>query len=248
MIPDADLIQTAIDYATVAGFQLDDDVPPVVVDEAPMFDNIVLHRVSLSLADGDGFLLDVFLDDGGAIRVVSDGHYTRPAATTLDEDAILEAANDHLRQIGTDPTSGTLHVANHLTSHWYLTFDREIAGYRVANAPMGWWLDGDKAYLELRADGSLANLYAVRPDARPVPSILDLGSLQTRLATAAYATRAELDTYAPEFLWVRSNRDYPPELTLSLNYCATHIFENGWEAWCVDAGTGEPSAKGSGVD
>ena len=183
--PDSTLIEIAVAYAIDAGFRSDDDVPPTIVDEEPPFDRIVLHRVSLALADGDGALLDVYLDDGGAIRVVADGIYMRPTDGTLDQTEIFEAAERHLLQVGIDPTTGTLHVAAHGAGYWYLSFDREIAGYRVANAPMGWWLDGDKAYLELRADGSLANLYAIRPEHQPVPLIMDTETLAAQLATVA---------------------------------------------------------------
>jgi hypothetical protein len=245
---DGALIETAITYANDAGFVLDVDEPPAVVDQEPMFDPTVLHRVSLALADGDDAVLDVYLDGAGAIRVVEDGNYLRPSGAALTEAGIFEAADRHLRQVGIDPSTGTLHVAAHGVGYWYLTFDRAIEGHRVANAPMAWWLFGDKAYLELRADGSLANLYAIRPDAQAAPAILNMDTLNARLGEVAHRSPAELATYDLELLWVRSNRDYPPELTLSLDYCATHTFENGWEAWCVDAGTGEASAFGSGVD
>lgn len=248
LMPDSVLIGMAVAYAIDAGFRLADDVPPAFVDEEPAFDPSVLHRVSLALADGDGTSLDVYLDDAGAIRVVADGIYLRSTETMLGRAEIMRAGERHLRQVGVDTTTGTLHVAAHAASHWYLTFDREIDGYRVANAPMVWWLDGDKAYLELRADGSLANLYAIRPEPQAVPVIMDTETLAARLAAVADVSLAALDTYQVEFLWVRANRAYPPERTLSLGYCATHHFDLGWEAWCIDAGTGELSSTGGGVD
>lgn len=241
-------IEIAVAYAIDAGFRLDDEVSPVSLDEEPIFDPMMLRRVSLALADGDDAALDVYLDDAGAIRVVDVEHHLRPTGSTLDQAAIFDVANAYLLQVGIDPTTGTLHVAAHGLGYWYLTFDREIEGYRVANAPMAWWLHGDKAYLELREDGSLQTLYAIRPDAEALPAILDIGTLNARLEAVARRSPVELSTYDLEFLWVRPNAQHTMALTLSLGYCATHIFERGWEAWCVDAGTGEPSAFGSGVD
>lgn len=156
-----------------------------------------------------------------------------------------------LRRAGVDLGTGTLHLALHIPrGDWYLTFDRTIAGYAVANAPAGWWLDGDKAYLNLRADGTLVSLYAIQPDHRRVPTILDRTTLDRRLAKVAKVSRATLATYEPGLLWVRAydpqtGRTFPK---LRLSYCATHRWHYGWEAWCVDAGTGALNAQGGGVD
>ncbi len=135
-------------------------------------------------------------------------------------------------------------------SSWYLTFDRSIAGYPVANKPMAWGLDGDKAYLELRADGTLRELYAIRLDHRRVPTILDRTTLDRRLAKVAKVSRATLATYEPGLLWVRA---YDPQTgrifpKLRLSYCATHSWHYGWAAWCVDAATGALDARGEAWD
>jgi hypothetical protein len=114
---------------------------------------------------------------------------------------------------------------------------------------MHWWLEGDKSYLELRADGSLAYLYAIRPDHQPVTRIGEVRLLAPRLATAADVSPDVLATFDTGFLWVRGNAgDLPPTDILSLAYCATNQLENSWSAWCVDAASGELIATGNGYD
>jgi hypothetical protein len=248
---DAGLVDAALSYAATTGFEIETDAAPTVDDRAPGFDSVVLHHVSLVLAGGDGATLDVYLDDDGAIRVVEDGLYLRPIGAAVSRSEAVKAAEGHLRAAGVDPADGTIHVAmGEPGQHWYLTLDREIDGYRVANAPMGWWLSGDKAYLELRPDGSLANLYVIRPGAEAAPQILDRVVLDAGLAETARNAFADLAAYDRELLWVRAmDRATGVEsATLRLAYCATYRWDYGWEAWCVDAGTGEYSTQGSGVD
>jgi hypothetical protein len=209
-----------------------------------------MHRVSLRLAHTHGRRLKIYLDDDRAIRVVEGGSDSR-SGSTVSRAEVFRAARRALRQVGVDPGSGALHVAAHSpSSSWYLTFDRTIAGYPVANNPMAWGLDGDKAYLELWADGTLSELYAIRPDHRRVPTILDRATLDRRLAKVAKVSRATLATYEPGLLWVRA---YDPQTghifpKLRLSYCATHRWQYGWAAWCVDAATGALDARGEAAD
>jgi hypothetical protein len=141
------------------------------------------------------------------IRVVESdighGDWDPQMGATASRADILGSARRALRQAGVVPDSGTLHVAAHSTD-WYLTLDRRIAGYPVANAPMAWWLDGDKAYLTMRADGTLRELNPIRPAHRRVPKILDRATLNRRLAKVAKLSRPTLATCAPGFLWVRA--------------------------------------------
>lgn len=215
-----------------------------------MFDSIVLHRVSLRLANADGATLDVYLDDQAAILVVEDGSY-RPTEATASRREVLRAAGRYLHQVGVDSASGTLNVAlGQVGEHWYLTFDRTIEGYPVANAPAAWWLVGDKAFLALRPDASLLDLYVIRPEHLPVPKILDRSELDARLAEVAKVTPAKLRSFDRAILWVRAGDplNEAANSRLSLNYCATTRSEDSWQAWCVDAGTGEFSAQGNGID
>ncbi len=247
---DARFVEIALAYASRAGFELAADSRPRVREEQPSYERVTLHRVSLRLARADGAKLWVYLDDDGAIKVVEDGLYDRPTGATASRTEVLRAARRDLRQIGVDPASGTLHVALHGAGHWYLTFDRELAGYPVANAPMAWWITGDKAYLELRSDASLVNLYAIRPRHLPVPAILDQDTLTSRLAKVAKVSRATLATYEPVLLWalVPSGTLTPTELALTLNYCATMRTDYSWQVWCIDAGTGERTIAGGAAD
>ncbi len=214
----------------------------------------MLHRISLRIAHGQGARLFVYFDDDRAIRVVEGtighGDWEPSVGAAASRAEVFRAARRALRDIGVDPGGGTLHLAAHSTD-WYLTFDRRIAGYPVANAPMAWWLDGDKAYLTLRADAALEALYLIRPAHRRVPgTILSRSTLDARLAKFARVSRATLATYDPRLLWIRA---FDPQTghqdaKLSLSYCATHRWHWGWEAWCVDAATGVRTANSRAED
>ena len=258
--PEAEWVRIAEDYAQRAGFEIASEIRPIVSDEEPDFDSTVLHRVSLGLVVPGGAVIDddsgwptlnIYLDDSGAVRVVEAGDDDRPDGPTASAADAVRAANRYLGQVGVDLAEGTIHVAaGEPGRHWYLTLDRQVAGYRVVNAPMGWWLTGDKAYVELRPDGSLARLYAIQPEHEPVPGLLDTAILDERLAKVAQVSGSKLTTFEREFLFVRAqDRESGAEsVVLSLAYCATHRFGYGWESWCVDAGTGEFSTMGGGVD
>jgi hypothetical protein len=250
--PDPALIKAAIAYARKAGFDLASEPRPKVRDEEPGFYRLILHRVSLRLAHTQGARINIYLDDDLEVRAVEGSWDWDPlASATVSRAEAFRVARRALRRAGLDPGTGTLHLALHIPrGDWYLTFDRTIAGYPVANAPMGWWLDGDKAYLNLRADGTLLSLYAIRPDHRRVPTILDRSTLDRRLAKVAKVSRATLATYELGLLWVQgydpqTGRSFPK---LRLSYCATHRWHYGWEAWWVDAATGALNAQGGGVD
>lgn len=102
------------------------------------------------------------------------------------------------------------------------------------------WLSGDKTYLELRSDGSLAALYAIQPDNRPASVALSTAVLDQRLARASGVAIAELRALQHGFLWIRAQDldSGAQNDVLSLAYCATQRSDRGWEAWCVDAATG----------
>lgn len=248
---DPSLLQTALALSATAGFEIAPNPAPVVTDRRPDFDPMLLRRVALPLAGEDGLTLDVFLDPANRIRVVSDGFYNRPMGPAASRSEILDAARRDFDLVGLDLASGEVRVAaGPVAGRWYLTFDRQIAGYDVANAPMSWWLAGDKAYLELRTDASLVNLYAIQPENRPIPDVLATAVLEQRLATAAGISASELPTLERGPLWIRAQDAASgiEENVLTLGYCATKRSDSSWEAWCVDAATGALSARGSGFD
>lgn len=249
---DPSLLAAATAFASGAGIELLPGGSPIVTDnQRPDYDSAVLRRLSLPLPGDGGLTFDVFFDRDGHIRVVTDGFYNRPPGDTATKADVLTASRRYLDLAGIDVSAGELRVAaGPAAGRWYLTFDRTIDGYAVANAPMFWWLEGDKAYLELRSDASLALLYAIQPKSRPASAILSRAVLDGRLASAAHLSEAELRKLSPDFLWIRAQDPVSgvEQDELTLGYCATERSDSGWQAWCVDAATGEPNAHGLGAD
>jgi hypothetical protein len=252
--PEAAWIATALDFARTTGLPLAADSAPVMADAEASFARDTFHRISIPLADTKTATLDVFLDDDGSIRVVEDGTFDvyREQGEALSTKSIVRKAQDYLRLAGVDLADGTLNIASSLPGReWVLTFDRQLLGYPVANPPMAWWVDGDRAFLVLRGDGALRTLYFVRPDHQPAPETpFDRDMLIARLANVAGVTRRAIRELDPEFVWVRGRDPVTggAATELWLGYCATDRNAHGWIAWCVDAGTGELVAQGSGAD
>jgi len=245
----AAMVEAAVGWARAAGFPIADATP--TIDDQASFDWLANQRVSLGLEGPASGALHVFFDDAGIMRAIEDESTGRSPGRALSKSDVLDKAAGWLHSFGVDPETGTLHVASgSVGGQWDLTLDRMIDGYPVGNAPMAWWLTGDKAYVELRADGSLATLYALRPDHLPTPTVLDQATLNTQLAAVSGLSKQKLATLDPELVWLRGpdpatgkDRD-----VLSLNYCATERRELSWQAWCVDAGTGERSSVGGAAD
>jgi hypothetical protein len=129
-----------------------------------VFDSVTLRVVDLVRAysaPDEHRVLRVYFDALGAIRVVES--YSPYVEGFISEaDAIAEAA-ERIRLAGHDPSDGTIEVAlGAPDAEWYVTFSRVIEGYPVANYPMAWGPDGDKAYVNLRATGELNELYYFR--------------------------------------------------------------------------------------
>jgi hypothetical protein len=252
---DAALVAAARAYAEAAGFTLAPGAAPTLEASRPSYDDMPLRLVALPLADREDApdaLLSVYLDDSGAVLVVEDGAgSSRPTGAAVDRDGALEAAARHFRTAGVDPSAGMLTVVKGEPGlFWYITLDRAIDGYPVANTPAMWRLSGDKAYVSLRGDGTLVDLYAIRPPSGPVPQVLATEVLDERLATVSGLAASELADLDPILTWVRA-RD-PEEgvhaPVLSLGYCVTKARPDQWSGWCVDAGTGEQSVVDGGID
>jgi hypothetical protein len=247
------LIKAARAYAASAGFELAPGGSPVVEDRQPDFDDLTLRLVGLPLAaQGDGAVLDLSFDDSNQIRVVSDGlAFSRATGSAVSRAEALVAAAAQFRLVGIESTSGALAVAKGEPGQtWYITLNRAIAGYPVANHPLVWGIAGDKAWATLRADGTLVYLYAIRPTSAPPAGIQPSGTLSARLASIAGLSESTLSALEPQLTWVRAEdlTTGQPAEVLTLNYCASRVRSDGWSAWCVDASTGEKSLEDSGTD
>lgn len=243
--PDTVLVEAARAYAAAAGFDLDPAGPPAAQDAEPEFDEGPLRLVTLPLADAGGAVLSVYVDTTGAIRVVNDGlAFIRKTGANVSRSAAIAAAAEQFRLAGIDPADGTLTVAQgERGGEWYLVLERQIDGYPVANHPMWWGILGDHVYVTLRRDGTLVTLYAIRPPSVVAASILATDVLARELAAAAGLSEKQITALHPQLTWVRA-RDPQTGIAatgLTLNYCATSTFDRGWQAWCVDAGTGKLS-------
>ncbi|MFN8632017.1 MAG: hypothetical protein U0838_17370, partial [Chloroflexota bacterium] len=209
-------------------------------------------RVQLRLEGGDGSgTLQVSFDEAGAIVAVDNQNLSGSIGQPIARSAVVKAAKRQLELAGISLKAATPRIqaisgAN--WTEWFVIYERSIGGYPVANWPMEWGLNGDKAYVDLRPDGTLAALYAIQPDAGKIPSILPTATLNKRLAKAANVSPSKLATYGPTLQWVRAYQDDAPLPGLTLGYCERHEWSEGWAATCVDAGTGKVIARQGGVD
>jgi hypothetical protein len=249
----ATLVAAARAYADAAGIAVTPEGSPAVTTERPDYDDTVLPMVTLPLAGMDGAALRVYFDVTGRIAVVSDAAGSaRPVGKDVSRDGALAAAAQELRLAGIDPAEGTLTVVKGaLGEEWYITLDRSIDGVPVANTPAMWRIAGDRAYVDLRSDATLIELYAIRPPNGSAPQVMPTADLDTSLAAVAGLTANELAALHPALAWVRAVDDATglSAETLSLGYCATKVLPDGsWSGWCVDAGTGQQSVVVGGVD
>ena len=248
---DARLIAAALEYAREAGFEVAADPHATIDDQDPSFAFVDLRRVMLRQAFAE-LPIEIYVDRGGVVRAVGEVVYTQPLGERVSERRALRLAARYLSEVGVDVESGRLRVVKrHADVGWYITLQREIEGYPVANMPMAWWIDGDKVYAAIRPDGRLSALYAVPVEARtPVPPLLDEATLIKRLAAFAERPRREIRDLADGFYWVQPRYRGPDDMDamLTLGYCATDRGPRHWMAWCVDAETGEPIARGEAYD
>jgi hypothetical protein len=215
-----------------------------------MFARADLRRVMIQQRHGD-LPISIFLDGHGAVRAVEDVVYGAPTGEQVSAARAERLARRYLADAGVDPESGTLRVVSDPPGEWFVTLDRTLDGYPVANMPMSWWLSGDKVYVGMRPDGRLTQLYAVPVEQhRPLPDPLDKRALQEHLAAFADRPRRDLRGLDAGFFWVQPSYGAPEGMApeLALGYCATDRKPQGWTAWCVDAGTGEPIARGEAYD
>ena len=242
---DAALVDLAVEYARRAGFDLARDPDPKPGFGTPMFDDQPFTHVALLLAGKATARLDVFVDVDGSIRVAEREERPADHVGSISRAAALDAAARAFRDAGVDPSSGTLHVAQHIAgSGWYITLDRRAGGHPIANHPMWWGIAGDHAYVELAEDGRLVQLYAIRPERHAVPAdSLGPDALDGHLARIAERSRASIAALHPDLLWIRRDGD----VTLSLDFCATDEQPLSWQTWCVDPRTGEPTATAGAV-
>ncbi len=250
-VTDDALIAAARAYADAIGITLAADGVPDVTDDQPSFDDIRLRLVALPVADRADAALQVYFDISGTIWVVDGAGFSRPTGPDVSRDGALEAAAGQFRLAGVDPSDGTLTVWKGAPGdNWYITLDRVIDGHPVANTPMLWRIAGDRAYVELRSDGTLLGLYAIRPQSDPAPQVLATDVLDERLAIVSGLSADELASLHPAVAWVRAKDPVTGASapTLSLGYCAAKVRPDAWTGWCVDAGTGLQSVVGGGID
>jgi hypothetical protein len=248
--PDAALVTAARTYATAAGFRLDSAGTPSVTSTTPSYDDMVLRLVSLPLADAEGAALNIYFDPAGAILVVEDHSPTaRSSGSDASRAQALVAAAAHFRLAGINPSGGVLNVADGAVGkYWYITLDRKINGYAVANRPMWWGIIGDHAYVSMRGDTTLVDLYAIRPPSVDAANPQSASALAPQLAAVAGLSMKKLAALHPLFTWVRQQSSQGVSNDLTLNYCVTMTEPYRWQGWCVDAGTGERSLRVGGVD
>ncbi len=246
------LIAAARAHSAAVGIALAADALPVVTDAQPSFDDVLLRLVSLPLADPADAALQVYFDGSGRVVVVDDSAgVSRPTGPDVSRDGALQVAARQFRLVGVDPSDGTLTVVEGAPGgEWNITLVRVIDGHPVANTPAMWRIAGDRAYVNLRSDGTLLELYAIRPSSEPAPPVLATDVLDAGLATVSGLSAKELASLHPALAWVRAKDPVTgmSAPTLSLGYCATKALPNGWSGWCVDAGTGQQSVVDGGID
>ena len=248
------IVEAARSYVAAAGFKLLTDVAPRVGRHEAGYEPSVLWEVTFALAGADGASvpLRIYLDDGAQIRMVDDDlGFPEPSGPGITRSDALDRAGLALRLVGLDAPADRLSVSTAIPGReWIILLGRSVDGYPVANHWASSGLAGDRAWVTLRGDGALVELYAIQPStaARPA-AILPPEALTERLALVAGLSGARMAALAPHLTWIRALDAQGAEASiLTLSYCATQIMLAGWEAWCVDAGTGEKNAHGLGAD
>ncbi len=251
---DAALIGATRDYAARVGIELSPTATPLVDDETPEFDPSTFRAVTLvrsDSTDANPRVLRLFFDAVGTIRVVETG--STFATGSISRDEAVAQAGEQLRLAGYDPADGTIVVAaGQPGQEWYITFSRVIDGHPVANYPMGWGPDGDKAYVNLRATGELEELYYVRPETVPPDALPPTAELDAALSAAMQASGQGPQTPGPgltverRIMWIRP--DLPSFDSLVLSYCESAQFASGWSARCIDPSTGRIDFRDDAAD
>jgi hypothetical protein len=172
---------------------------------------------------------------------------------SISRDQAIDRTREQLRLAGHDPTDGTIDVAGGQPGQeWYLTSSRSIDGYPVANFPAGWGPDGDKAYVTLRSNGDLEELYYLRPSTLPPSALPPTAALDATLDAAMQAGGRGPQTLAPgltverQLTWIRPT--VPSFDGLVLSYCESARFASVWSATCVDASTGRMNLRADAAD
>lgn len=251
--PTASLVAAARTYAVTAGFNLLADDPPQVRRHEAGYEPTVLWEVSFALAmDADAGALRVYLDDAGQVRVVdSDLGFPEPSGNGVSHAKALELATAALALVGLDADPDHLQIGPSIPGRqWNILLNRTVASYPVANHWASTGIAGDRAWVTLRGDGSLVELYAIQPATQPVPTqILARAELDEHLASAAGLSVKALRALDPQLTWIRAlDEDGAEANVLTLAYCATRVDESGWEAWCIDAATGVRNLHNSAAD
>ena len=251
---DASLIAASRDYAARVGIKLSSTTTPLIDDEAPVFDALTLRTVSLVRSDStvaNPRVLRLFFDASGVIRVVEAG--SAFVSGSISRDRAIVLAGGQLRLAGHDPTDGTIDVAGGQPGQeWNLTISRSIDGYPVANFPAAWGPDGDKAYVTLRANGDLEELYYLRPSIVPPGALPPTAELDATLSAAMQAGGQGPQTPAPgltverQIIWIRPNS--PSFDGLVLSNCESARFASGWSTTCIDPSTGRIDLRNNATD
>ncbi|HET7182005.1 MAG TPA: hypothetical protein VFI15_07230 [Candidatus Limnocylindrales bacterium] len=249
----AGLVDAALTFAEAAGYDVVSETAAVLDRHAAGYEPSVLWRVAIPVSGEAGpAILNVYLDDARTVRVAEAelGFPVEPNGSAISRaDAIAEAVRV-LGLVGIATAPHDLSIWSSIPGQlWTLGLDRDIDGHPVANHWAATGLAGDRVWVTLNGAGRLAELYAVRPERDIAADVLSNAELTDRLAEVAGLTQADLAVLDPSLIWLRAlDQEGVESTTLSLNYCATRTGTSGWESWCVDASSGEPSAHGLAAD
>lgn len=251
---DSALIAAARDIAAKVGAELSSSAAPLVEEADLSFARSTFHVVTLfrsDSTDANPRTFRVHFDAAGIIRVVETGSGSADGSISRDE--AIARASDLLQLAGHDPADGTIEVAlGQPGQEWYITFSRVIDGYPVSNFPAAWGPDGDKAYVQLRPNGELAELYYVRPASVAHGALPSAAEMDTALSAAMQATGQGPQVPAPglavvrQIMWIQPDR--PSIDGLVLSYCETARFTSGWSTMCIDPSTGQLDLQQGAVD
>lgn len=241
---DSALVAASRDFAAKVGVQLSPTAAPLVEEGNLSFDPSTLRVVTLfrsDSTDANPRVFRVHFDAAGVIRVVETG--SAGATGSISREEGIVHASELLQLAGHDPADGTIEVAlGQPGQEWYITFSRVIDGYPVSNYPAAWGPDGDKAYVQLRPNGELAELYYVRPATVAHGALPSTAEMDAALSAAMQASGQGPQTPAPgltverRILWIRP--DLPSFDSLVLSYCETARLTSGWSTMCIDPSTG----------
>lgn len=246
------ILDAAEGFAAAAGYKLTGAAPTLDRGSAA-WEPEEMWLVSIPISSSSALTtLRVYLEDSREVRVAeADLSFAKvPSGSAISRDDALSAAAHALELAGIEATTGQLDVWSSIAGQqWTVMLNRTIDGYPVANHWAATGLGGDRVWAELTGDGGLAELYAVRPNAKHGSELMPSAQLADALSTVSGLSRANLAALAPGLIWIRAlDADGIEAADLSLNYCATRTSSSGWESWCVDAGSGQPSAHSLAAD